>query len=804
MPSRVLSLLSPLFLITPVLLGQTEEDCVIEVGDFRTQTQGGWGADECSGGNPACTLQALFDVAFPEGVTLGGGCPEGVTWTFTTAKAVSDFLPAGSTPALLPGDAVNPIEGGSVLAGQLLALKLSLGFDAANPDFGASPIGLEDLLFASGPYAGWTLGGLVQWADLIIGGCAEPDMDLPDLTAVLAQVNEAFVDGTTVSGVVVLPGCLEGGPETTCSVALECPAPVALDCGQGPTVDVTGLPQAVRTCCPVGSGGFGCLEELLPVEWTWTDVYTGTSPVTLERTFSGFALGTTGVALLNCTQTIALADGVAPEVQVACPADTMVALDAECAGTLPAELGGFPLTDVTDDLDANPQVIIMFEDDEDAPCNGQVILTRTWTVKAIDACGNTAVETCSQTITLVDDSAPEFGSTCGLADGDVIEVCCSPEGTVDLPDVCIVSVSDNCGATVTYTEEATGYAPMNGAVQACAATQPDAVGAGLTCEGDTVHALRLFCFPGSDEQFALFSAVGAGDIQYADDASWSLSWTVTSLRNPNAGFDIEATFSDGLDWAGWNARGIPSGYKGACATADQAQDWMYFLLSAGTMTGWGDYAGSQFTLSHQPASTFYGTQVGLGANQHNGGYGFGSTLTYQGTLVEQGQIVAEDLHCCGDMHGDIECCLPFVLTRTYTATDCAGNTSTFSYAIVSDGGACPDGAGTTAERTMAADPLRGGGTATDPGQPEIEGTLRVAPNPATGAVRVDLEPAGNARLSIDLLDLSGSVISSVMVGRAEAGVPVRQAFDVSGIPPGFYQLRVEEGAMQRFVPLVVR
>ena len=196
--------------------------------------------------------------------------------------------------------------------------------------------------------------------------------------------------------------------------------------------------------------------------------------------------------------------------------------------------------------------------------------------------------------------------------------------------------------------------------------------------------------------------------------------------------------------------------------------------------------------------------MGLGANQHNGGYGFGSTLTYQGTLVEQGQIVAEDLHCCGDLHGDIECCLPFVLTRTFTATDCAGNTSTFSYAIVSDGGACPDGAGTTAERTVAADPLRGGGSATDSGLPDIDGTLRVAPNPATNAVRVDLQPTGNTRLAIDLLDLSGSVISSVMVGRAEAGVPVRQAFDVSSIPPGFYQLRVEEGTRQRFVPLVVR
>ena len=797
---RILTLLLSSLLATPVLFGQAEE-CVIEVGDFRTQTQGGWGADACSGDNPACTLQALFVATFPEGVTLGGGCPEGAMWTFTTAKAVSDFLPAGSTPALLGFDAINPTDGGSVLAGQLLALKLSLGFDAADPDFGASSIGLEDLLFASGPYAGWTVGGLVQWADLIIGGCVEPDIDLPDLTAVLTQVNEAFVDGTTVSGVLALPGCVEGGPEATCSVAVDCPAPVALDCGEGPTVEWTGLPQAVRTCCPAGTSDVGCFDDPLDVEWTWTDVYSGASPIVLERTFSGQAIGAAGVTLLQCSQTIFLADGLPPEVEVVCPADTTVSLDANCLGSLPAELGGVPVAVVSDDLDATPQIITSFEDEEDAACNGQVTLTRTWTVKAIDACGNTAVQTCDQIITLLDDTAPEFVSTCGLSNGDVIEVCCSSEGTVDLPDVCIVSVLDNCGATVTYSEEATGYAPMNGAVQACAATQPDATNAGLTCEGDTAHALRLFCFPGSDEQFTLFSAVGAGDIQYADDASWSLTWTVVSLRNPNAGFDIEATFSDGLDWAGWNARGIPSGYRGSCATEAQAQDWMYFLLSAGTMTGWGDYTGSHFTLSHQPASTFYGTQVGLGANQHNGGYGFGSTLTYQGTLVDQGQVVATDLHCCGDLHGDIECCLPFVLTRTYTAVDCAGNTRTFSYSMVSDGGQCPEEEEGPSERGQGPAMVRLSSFGSD--DPETRSTIAVSPNPASGPVHVEVQVDRSGLLSVDLLDLSGSVMEHVMARHAEGGLSVRQAFDVSGLPPGLYQLRVREGHIQRFVPLVV-
>ena len=87
------------------------------------------------------------------------------------------------------------------------------------------------------------------------------------------------------------------------------------------------------------------------------------------------------------------------------------------------------------------------------------------------------------------------------------------------------------------------------------------------------------------------------------------------LRDPR-GFDITAHFSEGLDWAGWNNRGIPSGFKGACADLSQAQNWMYYILDQGTLTGGGEYAGSALTLSHQPESEFYGTQVGEGGIPH--------------------------------------------------------------------------------------------------------------------------------------------------------------------------------------------
>ena len=103
-----------------------------EPGEFRTQTQGGWGAEECSGGNPACYLAATFAAAFPEGLTIG--CEEGNHWTFTSAETVAAFLPQGSSAALLGFDAVDPVGEAGVLAGQLVAAKLSLAFDAVDEE----------------------------------------------------------------------------------------------------------------------------------------------------------------------------------------------------------------------------------------------------------------------------------------------------------------------------------------------------------------------------------------------------------------------------------------------------------------------------------------------------------------------------------------------------------------------------------------------------------------------------------------------------------------------------------------------
>ena len=843
-----------------------------EPGDFRTQTQGGWGIAECSGSNPGCYLQAQFNAAFPEGVTLG--CGDGYQWSFADAASVAAFLPQGGPASVFTFDAENPTGAAGVLSGQLLAAKLSLGFDGVDEDFGAADTALQALVFAQGPYAGWTVEALIDTADGIIGGCITTEVALSELVEALTQLNEAFVDGEGITEDLIWPGCEqdEEGEEdcndcaqTVCTLDVNCPDAVTIGCLVAADTSVLslGLPQVTYTCCSteVASGLLVCDTVVPTLSWTWSDITFGSCPVTVVRTFTaqwshadfdttlsctqtlllsdtaapvitcppdaelgcgdapdpdstGWATATDACGTVvvtysdaalelsqenaegilrvwtatdacgnsaSCEQAIALPDFTAPTIELVCPPDTQLTFDGGCNDPLELQLYGEATAAATDALDPNPTVEVAFEDEVSSPCNGQTVVERTWTATATDACGNSVMATCLQTITVTDSEAPVFVNTCGLANGEVIEVCCSSDGTATLPPPCLVTVADNCGATVVYSETATsGYAPVPGAQQACAAQQPEPFENGRTCEGDTAHALRLFCFPGSDEQVAYFTGMGVGEVQVFDDATWSLTWSVMALDNPNAGFDITAHFSEGLDWAGWNNRGIPSGFKGACADLSQAQNWMYYILDQGTLTGWGEYAGSALTLSHQPESKFYGTQVGEGANQHNADYGFGSTLTYSGDVVDNGVIVATDIQCCGDLHGEIECCLPFTVTRTYTATDCAGNTATFSYQLQSSGDPCPELEGGTADRTEALPQGRSG---------HIQMT-GLSPNPAAGDVVLRFAVEEPLRVHATVLDMAGQKVRDLGTTDAHPDAECVVSFDVSNIPAGLYQLHL--------------
>lgn len=166
-----------------------------KVCQYRTQTQGGWGAPP-NGGNPGAYVHANFASVFPTGLTIGCGR----TLRLTNAQAVTNFLPSGSTPKILLNNAyLNPTTYNNVLAGQLVAATLSVAFDAANPDFGAGSGNLGDLLITSGTFTGWSVNDLLAEANRFIGNCGST-YTASQLNNALTLVNESYVDGTTNTG----------------------------------------------------------------------------------------------------------------------------------------------------------------------------------------------------------------------------------------------------------------------------------------------------------------------------------------------------------------------------------------------------------------------------------------------------------------------------------------------------------------------------------------------------------------------------------------------------------------------------
>ncbi|MBN4062482.1 MAG: hypothetical protein COA57_06245 [Flavobacteriales bacterium] len=173
--------------------------CTIVPGEFRTQTQGGWGSTP-NGGNPGVYQHNNFNATFPNGIIIG--CNN--TITLTSAQAVTDFLPQGGQPAAISQSYTNPTQALTVLAGQVLALTLSIGFDNYDQQFGSSSTALEDLVIISGLMAGQTVAYALDQGNSALGGCSI-SYSISDINNVLSQINQNFVDGTQDNGYLECP-----------------------------------------------------------------------------------------------------------------------------------------------------------------------------------------------------------------------------------------------------------------------------------------------------------------------------------------------------------------------------------------------------------------------------------------------------------------------------------------------------------------------------------------------------------------------------------------------------------------------
>lgn len=365
-------------------------DC--DPGQLRTQTQGGWGTNP-NGNNPGVYLENNFDQAFPNGLTIG--CTN--TLHLTSAQAVRDFLPSGSTARALDAGSMTDPGGdyNNVLAGQLVAATLSTAFDAYDDSFGESDYALADLTILDGTFAGWTVSELLTVANEVIGGCNE-NYTFSQVNGALSSLNENYVDGTTNNGFV---GC---DLPFDCAVAIEYEVTATDDCGNSSTWNETlyieddtapefvGMEENITVeCGQIPDSNVevidDCFTEFVTVEMVETE-FSGACIPTIQRTYTATDMCGN---VAEFTQYISVQDNT-PPVFLCTPMDAVIGCNDE-----------IPTHDIIAVDNCSENVDVSYVDIVTELECGQLI-TRTFT--AVDACDN--VTNHEQLITVTDEVAP--------------------------------------------------------------------------------------------------------------------------------------------------------------------------------------------------------------------------------------------------------------------------------------------------------------------------------------------------------------------------------------------------------------
>ena len=164
-----------------------------DLNGFTTFTQGGWGSP--SNSTPGKIRDLYFSTIFPSGLTVGGN----FTIKLTSATAVKNYLPDGTTPAVLTQNYIDPTTSINVLAGQLTALKLNIYFDAAGK-IGTNSTDLGALIIATGPFTGMTVNAFLSLAEQALGGGSLSGFTLSQYNDAATAINENFDNGTVDNG----------------------------------------------------------------------------------------------------------------------------------------------------------------------------------------------------------------------------------------------------------------------------------------------------------------------------------------------------------------------------------------------------------------------------------------------------------------------------------------------------------------------------------------------------------------------------------------------------------------------------
>ena len=424
---------------------------------------------------------------------------------------------------------------------------------------------------------------------------------------------------------------------------------------------------------------------------------------------------------------------------------------------------------------------------DDDLLEGSYTFVRTFTVTATDECGLMTTDTYDQTITVTDNLAPQFTETCGLGNGDAVDVCCEDlSGTVTIPEACETAASDNCDSDVTiaYTETYVGdYAPGDGVESYCESTTPAAYADGEACNGLDPHAFSLFNFDGQPR--VDFTSVGAGLVSQMTDGTWMLEQEL--MNEAGTGFlTLTVTYGAAVSWDDWYVAG-QTNYKRDCGVLiDDHENWDYRILQSGTVMGTGDYTGLDLSLAHSPANEYYAFQVGLGANNQNDNYGYSGWITASGTYGEDAVFFS------GDLFGDLDCCLPWSIDREYTATDDCGNATDFAYEILVNAEGCGDDDGAQVSGGQDGDHtpgIIGGAGDILTGKSPIRVT-NLQPNPTNDLSLLGFSVTQTMRLRVDMVTMDGILVTELYDGMASPNVNYTLDIEADALQSGMYQIRL--------------
>ena len=506
-------------------------------------------------------------------------------------------------------------------------------------------------------------------------------------------------------------------------------------------------------------------------------------------------------------QTITVNDNTDP-YWTSFPADVTVA----ACGTIPSALATAQDQifcgegDVVNFLDIAPSSEVT--DQEEDGCDQDFTITRTYTIS--DECGNEISR--DWVITVTDTEAPMWTGLNGIANGGSIEVPFDNDcGDVTLPALLNPGAVDACHPGSEVVCDADVNAELNNDLADCIAqsgitylTGINATGTnnpfltcgeytegtvanpapvnsidddpfgGETCDNMTPHGMRLFNFAEGE-----FYTTTAGDMVKHEDGTATLHMVVKNQSNDDAVFHVDAHFGNLMNWAEWCATPGQESYKSDCGLGNH-QTWEYAILLDGTITGMGDFEGTELSMSHQPTNQFFGFQFGRGANNKNANYGFSGWFYYGGTLVVDGD--EQSVMGSGDLFGDLDFLKDWSTTLSYCVEDCLGNETQFSYTLTGSG--------------SVQDPLSDGGVEgeNEDAQPTVLKDLveitTLFPNPTSSHATMTLEAKEDLTAKVQMFTMDGTLVQQVFEGNLFEGWPTQLELDVNDLESGMYQIRV--------------